>query len=218
MKCSGELMKTLRIILPILCVLTLSSPARCQEYRHWELFGGFDYLNVNAGSVTLTGGQTVNLQHNAYGWHFTATENKTSWIGGIVDVSGDYSSPTVNIGTPTSPVNVRFNRQAYPILFGPRFYYRKLDRLTLFGEPMIGLAVARLNVASASEIPELSGLLPMTKTSWAYALGGGADYNVTNLVAIRGQFDWIRSHFPQTLARDFQNNYRVAGGIVIKFH
>jgi len=211
-------MRNLRAILPILCVLILYSPARSQEYQQWEIFGGFDYLNVNGGGVTLASGQNINLQHNAYGWHFTTTENKFSWMGGVVDLSGDYSNPTVNLGTPTSPVNVRFNRQAYPILFGPRFYYRKLGRVTLFGEPMIGLAVARLNVASKSEFPELLGLFPSTKTSWAYALGGGADYNLTNLIAIRGQFDWIRSHFPETLARDYQNNYRVAGGIVFKFH
>jgi opacity protein-like surface antigen len=210
-------MRNLRRIVPIMFLLTLSWPAHAQEYHQWEIFGGFDYLNVNAGSLALTSGQVIDLQQNTYGWHITATENVTSWIGGIVDVSGDYANRTINFGTQTSPFNVRFNGQAYPFLFGPRFYLRKLSRITLFGEPTIGFAVARLNVTSASEDPELSGLLPWTETHWAYALGGGADYDLTDRFAIRVQADWIRSHFPETFARDFQNNYRIAGGVVFKF-
>ena len=43
------------------------------------------------------------------------------------------------------------------------------------------------------------------------------DYNLTDRFAIRGQADWIRSNFPETLERDFQNIYRVSVGIVFKF-
>jgi opacity protein-like surface antigen len=202
-------MTHLRPMLPLVLVLTLSSTARSQEYHEWEIFGGFDYLNAKAGSITLSSGQTINLLQNAYGWHITATENKASWFGGIIDVSGDYASRTINVGTPSSPFNVRFNGQAYPILFGPRFYLRRFDWVTLFGEPMMGLVVARINVASTSEIPELAALLPETKTHWAYALGGGADYELSDRFAIRVQADWIRS--------DSQNNYRIGGGLVFKF-
>jgi opacity protein-like surface antigen len=217
MKIRGESMRYLRLVLLLFFVLFVSWPAHCQEFQEWEIFGGFDYLNVNAGSVTLTTGQTINLQQNAYGWHITAAENKTSWIGGIIDISGDYANRTVNFGTTSAPLNVRFNGQAYPFLFGPRFYYRGLNRITLFGEPTIGFAVARINVASASAVPELSGIVPETQTHWAYALGGGADYDVTDEFAVRIQADWIRSHFPETFYRDFQNNYRISGGVVFKF-
>jgi opacity protein-like surface antigen len=207
-------MRNMRAILPVMFVLILSWPAHSQEYHQWEIFGGFDYLNMNAENVTLLSGQSVNLLQNAYGWHITATENVTNWIGGIVDVSGDYANRTLNLGTPTAPFNARFNSQVYPILFGPRFYLRKLNHITLFGEPTIGFTVARLNFASASEVP---GETPFTETHWAYALGGGADYGLTDGFAIRVQADLIRSHFPESLERDFQNNYRVTGGIVFKF-
>ena len=80
---------------------------------------------------------------------------------------------------------------------------------------------ARLNVASLSVIPQPICVgcvtLPLSSTKWAYALGGGADYQLTDHLSFRGEADWIRSHFPETFARDFQNNYRVSAGILFKF-
>jgi hypothetical protein len=96
-------------------------------------------------------------------------------------------------------------------------WLRNIVESTIFKTRQNRPLFARLNVASASEIPELSGFLPWTETHWAYAFGGGADYDLSDRFAIRVQADWIRSHFPETFARDFQNNYRVAGGIVFKF-
>jgi opacity protein-like surface antigen len=213
----GELMKTVRLLAPIAFLFVLVSPAHSQEYEYpqWEIFGGVDYLHVDTGGGTLLNGQTF-LLPNSYGWHITATENKASWIGGIIDVSGDYANTTVNLGSTEVPFNVRFNGQIYPFLFGPRFYYRKLSRITIFGQPTIGFAVARLSVASGSALLAGSGLSSITQTKWAYAFGGGADYDLNDRFAIRAQADWIRSHFPETFLRDFQNDYRVSGGIVFK--
>ena len=185
------------------------SVAGAQNFPQWEIFGGASYLNANAGSVSLGNGTNFVLNQNGYGWHFTLAENKASWIGGILDFSGDYENQTVNFGTLTAPVNVRFNGAAYPFLFGPRFYYRHLSRAALFGDALIGGVHTRVKAASSSQVS--------SDTTWAYALGGGADFDLTRHVAIRAQADWIRSHFPETLTRDYQNSYRASGGIVIKF-
>ena len=204
-------MKSVRLLAPIVFLLMLVSPAHSQEYPQWEIFGGFDYVRMGAQGATFLG-QPFNLPQNASGWHITATENAASWIGGIIDVSGDYANSTVNFGTPADPFNVRFNTQTYPILCGPRFYLRKFSSISVFGQPMIGATVMRLNFASAS----LLDAKPLTEAHWAYAFGGGADYDLNDRFAIRVQGDWIRSHFPQTFVRDFQNNFRVSGGIVFK--
>lgn len=205
-----------------LIVLALCESARSQGFHEWEAYTGFDYLNANAGISVPVNGQNLELQQNSYGWHGTLAENKTRWIGGMIDFSGDYATRQINIGTLSAPNNVRFEGQAYPFLVGPRFYFRSNGRLVLFGEPTIGGVHARLNVAS---VPAGTLLiygttrtsLPITATHWAYAFGGGADFNLTSRIAFRGQADWIRSHFPETLFRDFQNNYRISGGIVFKF-
>lgn len=213
--------KFLRVSALALGFLVLCAPAWSQSFHEWEAYGGFDYFNANAGSPTANG-QIYVLQQDSYGWHATLAENKTSWIGGIIDFSGDYANRLINVGTSSNPDNIRFNGQAYPFLFGPRFYYRRGDRLVFFGEPTIGGVHARLTVASspATVLVIINGKttsLPVAATHWAYAFGGGADYNFTDRIAFRGQADWIRSHFPETLFRDFQNNYRISGGIVFKF-
>jgi opacity protein-like surface antigen len=199
-------------------LLMLCKPARSQNFHEWEAYTGFDYFNANAGLSVPVNGQNIKLQQDSYGWHGTLAENKTSWIGGIIDLSGDYANRVINFGTTSAPDNVRFSGQAYPFLFGPRFYYRAGSRLVLFGEPTIGGVHARLSVASTPvTIDGVQVGLPLTATHWAYAFGGGADYNFTDRIAFRGQAEWIRSHFPETLFRDFQNNYRISGGIVFKF-
>lgn len=191
-------------------LLCFAAAAQAQSYHEWEIFGGGDYLNVSTGSgVPLGNGTSATLPQNNYGWHLTVAENKFSWLGGVLDFSGDYSNRTVNFGTPSAPVNVRFNGSAYPFLFGPRFYDRQLGRFVVFGEGLIGGVHSRATIASTTQ--------PVTETKWAYAFGGGGDYQINDLISIRGQFDWIRSHFPETLTQDSQNNYRVSGGIVFTF-
>lgn len=186
-----------------------SAASHAQNYHPWEIFGGFDYLNASAGSVPVGNGSTFALQQNSYGWHLTVAENKFSWLGGILDFSGDYSNRTMNFGTVSSPVNVRFNGSSYPFLFGPRFYDRKLGGVVLFGDALLGGVTRHTKIASSSQAT--------TQTTWAYAFGGGADFRLTDLVSIRGQADWIRSHFPDTITRGYQNDYRVSGGIVFTF-
>ena len=186
-----------------------SAASHAQNYHQWEIFGGFDYLNANAGSVPVGNGSNFALQQNSYGWHLTVAENKFGWLGGVLDFSGDYSNRTMNFGTVSSPVNVRFNGSAYPFLFGPRFYDRNLGGVVLFGDALFGGVTRHTNIASSAQAT--------TQTTWAYAFGGGADFRLTDLVSIRGQADWIRSHFPDALTRDYQNDYRVSGGIVFTF-
>jgi opacity protein-like surface antigen len=201
----------LRIGVLILFFAVLLAPdAKSQDYQDWELFGGFSYFNFNAGSVPFGNGQNFVLQQHSYGWHVTRAENKASWFGGIADLSGNYANRVVNFGTAQSPLIVRFNASVYPFLFGPRFYFRRFGRATLFGDTLIGRVRSRVTVSGDTTET-------VSETKWAYAFGGGADYNLTDRFAIRVQSDWIRSHFPETQERDFQNIYRVSCGIVFKF-
>ncbi len=58
------------------------------------------------------------------------------------------------------------------------------------------------------------GTLPgPSNTSFASALGGGLDYRLIKLVALRGEGDYIRTSFFNTT----QNNLRLSFGIVLRF-
>jgi len=186
-------------ILVIACAVAPSVRAQAPE---WEIFGGVSYLHASSGfaPITLADGTKVSLTQNAYGWNSSIAENKTTWFGGVMDFSGNYANRTIE--------GVQLNGSAYTYLFGPQFAYRRVNRVSLFAHPLIGLAHVRASYSGATA--------PFyTNTKWAYALGGGADVQLTPHVATRVQADWIRSHFPETLDRDFENNYRVSVGFVL---
>jgi len=196
----GRSLSGIAAIAMVIVMLLAAAPARAQETTpDWEIFGGYSFLHVNAGSgsVRLPDGTPIALQQNANGWEVSIGENANSWLGGIADFSGGYASRTLE--------GVTVHGSAYPFLFGPQFSFRKARSIVPFGRAMIGGVKARASVASTS--------LSASETKWTYAFGGGLDYQVSPHVAIRGQADFIRSHFPETLTKDFQNNIRVSAGV-----
>ncbi len=76
-----------------------------------------------------------------------------------------------------------------------------VGKFTPFGEFFVGLAHTSSN-----------GFSP-TKTSWATALGGGLDYRLVRLLALRVEGDYVRTIFFSTS----QNDIRISTGIVFRF-
>jgi hypothetical protein len=161
------------------------------EAPDWEIFGGYSFTHWGSGSVLLP-------QQNTNGWDISGGENVNHWLGGIADISGTYASRTIQ--------GLRINGSAYPFLFGPQFTLRQLNRIHLFGRPLIGGVHAHDNLSGGTAL--------VSQTKWAYSLGGGADFRLNRHASVRLSADWIRSHFPQTLARDYQNSVRVSAGFV----
>lgn len=162
----------------------------------WEIFGGYSFSRVSAGAANAFVA-TFPLQQNSNGWEASLGQNVNRWLGGVADFGGAYANR--NVG------GLQFNSSAYSFLFGPQFALRT-QRISLFGRAMIGGEHALLNF-SGSTSPIFS------QTKWAYALGGGADIKLTRLVSLRADADFIRTHFPEALAKDFQNNVRVSAGL-----
>jgi opacity protein-like surface antigen len=203
----GPLMCKFAIVFGFLLMLFGSGSAQAQETPQWEIFGGYSFFRVDAGSVTLSNGTLIKLQQNSNGWHASLAENVTSWFGGVADFSGHYANRTFNFSSLGIPP-FRANLSAYPFLFGPQFSHRKLGSAVLFGHALVGGVHARANISGGTQ--------PIHDTKWAYGFGGGFDYKLTRQLAARAQVDWIRSHFPETLTRDFQNNVRASGGLVLR--
>jgi opacity protein-like surface antigen len=128
---------------------------------------------------------------NCQGFGVSATGNVNHWLG----VVGDFGYCKVT-GLPsgTSAHEVNY-------LFGPRVTYRSYGSLTPFAHVLFG-----------GEHFGVSG--GGTANSFAMSLGGGADYKLTEHVALRLiQVEYLYTHFGGTR----QNNARIEAGIVYRW-
>jgi opacity protein-like surface antigen len=93
---------------------------------------------------------------------------------------------------------------ALTYLFGPRLTYRTHGGLEPFAEALVG--GARITASGGGASASLN--------SFAFAVGGGADYKFSRSITIRFiQADYLFTHF----AGVKQNNARIQAGIVYRF-
>jgi opacity protein-like surface antigen len=115
-----------------------------------------------------------------------------NWLG----VTGDFGYCKVT-GLPSGT-----SAHALNYLFGPRVTYRASGTLTPFAHVLFG--GQHFGVSGAGG----------TANSFAMALGGGADYKLTEHVALRLiQVEYLYTHFAGTR----QNNARIESGIVYRW-
>jgi len=89
-------------------------------------------------------------------------------------------------------------------MFGPKFTAR-LGKVTPFAHALFGYA--RLTGKTFQEVEVLR------ENDFAYALGGGVDINVTDMVAVRPvQIDYLAVKSQG----DILHNFRYSAGIVLK--
>jgi hypothetical protein len=204
----GHKMKSPLLILAGL--LLTSIPAVAQDTPIVEVFGGFSYARVDLTQITHVG---------TYGWSASATENLNRWFGGTLEANGYYATPQfVFAGTIFNPQS-----RVYTVLYGPRFSYRRSDRINLFAQVLIGAAFLHGSQLGYSA----------SDTSLAIAPGGGIDVGLSKRLAIRFQADYAYTQFHQfqtqfdpstgithlvlTGPRIRQNNIRVSTGLVLRF-
>ncbi|HTY62982.1 MAG TPA: hypothetical protein VMG30_12095 [Acidobacteriota bacterium] len=132
---------------------------------------------------------------NAAGWGGAITQyiSTARWFGATAEVSGVYKTYAPDIHT-----------SFYGVMLGPSFAYRKNPNIEPFVHALFGWAGNTSNTGA--------------KSVWVfgYALGGGADFKISKLLAVRGQADFVRTSFPDGY-NDRQNNIRVLGGLVLRF-
>ncbi len=121
--------------------------------------------------------------------------NLNSWFG----VVGEFGGCKIT-GQPSGT-----SAHALNYLFGPRVTYRSYGSLTPFAHVLLG---GERITASAT------GFGSASSNSFAMALGGGADYKLTEHVALRLiQVEYLYTHFGG--AR--QNNARIEAGLVYRW-
>jgi len=169
--------------------------ANAQAPASGNVFFGYSFENASSSALD---GLTRPTMH---GWEGSLEGKLAPFIGLVTDFSGHYGTQTFTELTPGGgPVNVKVTGHEYEVLFGPRVSV-PVGKFTPFGEFFVGVAHISSN-----------GFSP-TKTSWATALGGGLDYRLVRLVAVRVEGDYVRTNFFSTS----QNDIRISTGIVFRF-
>ena len=195
-----------------LLVLLATSIVKAQEIPKYQVFVGPSYAREDLTDIK-------NI--NGIGWHASLDGTANNWVSAVFDFSGYYSSPKINVGLP-APLPI--NSSEYLYLFGPRFTYRKWERLTPFAESLFGVSDFRFTASSVGLTNAISS------TAFAAAIGGGADYTVKSWLAIRLiEADYVLTRSRElgvdpttgqigfTGQRRTQNNARASVGVVFRF-
>lgn len=182
-------------------VLGAAANASAQSIPKWELYGGY--------SEDLAGGGIAGeRQLPSNGAQVEFARVVTSYFRVTSQFNAQFADHVVNIAPPPPPGGEHVNSKELLGLFGPEATYRRLKRFDIYGHFLIGLAYGRDN-----EFPKIP---TATYTTWAYAIGGGADLKINRRVSARLLgFDWITTHFPVN-SPEAQDNWRLTAGFV--FH
>jgi opacity protein-like surface antigen len=201
----------MRKLVVLAAAVMLPLAAMAQESTTTEIFGGYSLLR-NSGN-------------NLNGWNAQGTMNVMPHLGITADVSGNYQ--TVGSLSPMSGTFFSVNQRLYNFLIGPRLS-TAFDRFSVFGHTLFGVAHSSLGAGVA--LPIIGGVSRRltSANSFAMALGGGVDIEISRHLAIRaGQLDYLYTRFSPTDAistgffsnslSGHQNSFRYSTGIVFRF-
>jgi hypothetical protein len=177
-----------------IALFLFSALASAQIPTSGNIFGGYSFENASSSALDNV------TRPNFHGWEGSLEGKLAPFIGIVTDFSGHYGTQTITEFPPSGPFNISITGHEYELLFGPRISV-PVGKFTPFGEFFVGLAHVSSN-----------GFSP-TNTSWATAFGGGMDYRLVRLVAVRVEGDYVRTNFFSTS----QNNIRLSTGIVVRF-
>jgi len=162
-----------------------------------NIFVGYSFERSNWSGLTGESSGT-----NLNGWEASLEGKVFPHFGIVTDFGSHYGSQSFTALTPNGPFNTSVSGHQWEILFGPRVSV-SVGRFTPFAEVMIG----------AAHIHNGGDFFDSGNASFAQAIGGGIDYRLVRLVALRVEGDYLHTHFFNTT----QNNFRLSTGIVFRF-
>ena len=204
-----------RILLVVSLFFLLPLCAKAQETPKVEIFGGYSYFN------TETGG-------DLHGWNGSVAANLNKWFGLVVDVSGHYDSRSSSLvvtipdfptlpGLPPLEFRTRVNTKIHTVMVGPRFSYRKIEKITPFAHVLFG--VARTHTEAESRSASFESFSSSSDTTFAMAVGGGLDVKLSERLALRViQADYVYKNLGfDRIGFDNHHNFRAGVGLVFRF-
>ena len=147
--------------------------------------------------------------------------NFNRWFGLVADFGG-FDNSKVTLFSPTASNTFDSDGTAYTYLFGPRFSYRKYERVTPFFQALIGgVHASSVSIAGCNGDPSCTPL--PTENTLAAAVGLGFDVKLTHHIALRLiEGDFLVTNFRDPFAgsgdsQSWQKNVRLSSGLVFRF-
>lgn len=179
-----------------LLTISISScvhPTVAQDIPKLDFFAGYSFLHSpeNSASFDVGRGQVSGDTLEPHqGFNASVTGNLNRGVGLTADLSGYYN----DLGVKT-----------HNFLIGPQLSFRQTRHFTPYLHALFGISHQSATVQSPvvtftppfTSPPVFSGpKLSGSNTSFAMALGGGADYNISRRLSIRlVQADYLRNTF-----------------------
>jgi hypothetical protein len=183
-----------RITSILFALFLFAASAAAQIPTAGNVFFGYSYYNTNFSGVGRA---------NLNGWEGSVEGKIFPGLGMVADFSGHYGSqnyiPTSNACVMGGNCQTGYNIHVIEGMFGPRFS-ASLGKFRPFAEFEFGFGHVNINSL-------------VSDTSFATAAGGGLDYRIIRPIAWRFQGDYVSTH----LLGLYQNNIRLATGIVVRF-
>ena len=144
--------------------------------------------------------------------------NFNRYFGLVADFAG-FDNSKVTLFSPIASRTFDSDGTAYTYLFGPRFSYRKYERVTPFFQALLGgVHASSVTIAGCTGDPSCTPLA--SENSLAAAVGAGFDVKLTHHLALRLiEGDFLLTNFdpfpPNN--KSWQKNVRLSSGLVFRF-
>ena len=183
-----------KAIVIVFMLISLAGLAAAQIPTAGNVFVGYSYQSADSTALNISGGNRVNMN----GWRASLEGKLFPVLGIVTDFSGHYGSQVV-VSTPPFGTSGNVTGHELDVMFGPRVGV-SIGKFRPFGEFEIGVGHMNTNFFGSD-------------TSFATALGGGLDYKIVRIAALRLEGDYVTTRFFNTT----QNNFRLSTGLVLRF-
>jgi len=211
-----------------------------QDFPKAEIFGGYSLLRMGGSDIdALLDAATLDAPEGVTtskmfkkGFDASFTYNVNHIFG--IEAAFQYNANDIMEfdGTveqfPGDPVGYAYKANLdasdFSFMVGPRFAYRKVERITPFVHVLLG--INRIEVTPSltidgedftDEFTSETGIGKISDTGFGFIAGGGIDVNVNKTIAIRPiQFDYLLGSHSDN-ADDFKlHNIKLSFGVVVR--
>jgi len=209
------------------CASLASAQQTSPSYPKLEVFGGYSANGVfnKETEATLQNENLASLFSDfaggPRGFEVSIARNLNRYLGIKADFSmyfaNDSEQSTFNVCQPgsciTTTQETRVDRRAFYFMAGPEIKARNRTRVTPFAHALFGVARSTADFSTASAI--FTRNESHTRTGFAYALGGGFDFRMTQRFSVRAMADYTQTFLGDPDPnKSRQNHVRFSLGIL----